>query len=149
MEPAARCLYRLVEPVHLVTYFSGEPTDALMALGHRNFWDGYFAGRAAPLGRVILGDLADAPAVARDVLAHVPGDARRCRLGGDPEEDLAGAREDLAQPVELPAGLGARDVEHDLRPVATGQLHRVRDRGCPVAERGLAGDGDDHRPSGR
>jgi hypothetical protein len=52
MEPAARRLYRLVEPVHLVTYFSREPTDALLALGHRNYWDGYFAGRAAPLGRV-------------------------------------------------------------------------------------------------
>jgi hypothetical protein len=52
MEPAARRLHRLVEPVHLVTYFSGEPTSALMALGHRNYWDGYFAGRAAPLGRV-------------------------------------------------------------------------------------------------
>jgi hypothetical protein len=51
MEPAARRLYRLVEPIHLVTYFSAEPTDALMALGHRNYWDGYFAGRAAPLGR--------------------------------------------------------------------------------------------------
>src|SRR5215813_5666640 len=52
MEPAARRLYRLVEPIHLVTYFSREPTDALMALGLRNYWDGYFAGRAAPLGRV-------------------------------------------------------------------------------------------------
>jgi hypothetical protein len=52
MEPAARRLYRLVEPIHLVTYFSREPTDALVALGHRNYWDGYFAGRAAPLGRV-------------------------------------------------------------------------------------------------
>jgi hypothetical protein len=72
MEPAARRLYRLVEPIHLVTYFSDEPTDALMALGHRNYWDGYFAGRAAPLGRVpaevvhgILDHLADAPALAR------------------------------------------------------------------------------------
>src|SRR5215469_4251259 len=52
MEPTARRLHRLVEPIHLVTYFSQEPTDALMALGHRNYWDGYFAGRAAPLGRV-------------------------------------------------------------------------------------------------
>jgi hypothetical protein len=51
-EPVARCMYRLVEPVHMVTYFSAEPTKALMALGHRNYWDGYFAGRAAPLGRV-------------------------------------------------------------------------------------------------
>ena len=46
-----RRLHALVEPVHLVTYFSEEPTEALMALGLRNYWDGYFAGRAAPLGR--------------------------------------------------------------------------------------------------
>ena len=52
MEPAARRLFRLVEPIHMVTYFADEPTNALMALGHRNYWDGYFAGRAAPLGRV-------------------------------------------------------------------------------------------------
>lgn len=52
MEPTARRLHRLVEPVHLVTYFADEPTDELMALGHRNVWDAYFAGRAAPLGRV-------------------------------------------------------------------------------------------------
>jgi hypothetical protein len=45
-------MFRLVEPIHLVTYFAHEPTDALMALGLRNCWDGYFAGRAAPLGRV-------------------------------------------------------------------------------------------------
>jgi hypothetical protein len=48
----ARRLHRLVEPIHLVTYFSDELTDALLALGLRNYWDGYFAGRAAPLGRV-------------------------------------------------------------------------------------------------
>ena len=41
-----------MEPIHLVTYSSDEPTDELMALGHRDYWDGYFAGRAAPLGRV-------------------------------------------------------------------------------------------------
>jgi hypothetical protein len=51
----ARRLHQLVEPIHLVTYFSDEPTDALLALGLRNYWDGYFAGRAAPLGRVPAG----------------------------------------------------------------------------------------------
>src|SRR5689334_15772278 len=51
-ESVARRLFRLVEPIHLVTYFSEEPTCALMELGLRNYWDGYFAGRAAPLGRV-------------------------------------------------------------------------------------------------
>lgn len=52
VQPVARRLHRLVEPIHLVTYVSDEPTDALIALGLRNYWDGYFAGRAAPLGRV-------------------------------------------------------------------------------------------------
>jgi hypothetical protein len=48
----ARRLKGLVDPIHMVTYFSEEPTEALMALGLRNYWDGYFAGRSAPLGRV-------------------------------------------------------------------------------------------------
>jgi hypothetical protein len=90
MEPVARRLYRLVEPIHLVTYFSDEPTEALMALGHRNYWDGYFAGRAAPLGR--------APAevvhaiffnfAAGEVARHIP----RVWATATPEEALA-ARE--------------------------------------------------------
>jgi hypothetical protein len=52
LDDTARRLHLLVEPIHLVTYFADEPTEALMALGLRNYWDGYFAGRAAPLGRV-------------------------------------------------------------------------------------------------
>ncbi|WP_433615446.1 MarR family winged helix-turn-helix transcriptional regulator [Dactylosporangium sp. CA-139114] len=48
----ARRLHGLVEPIHLVTYFADEPDQALLALGLRNTWDAYFAGRAAPLGRV-------------------------------------------------------------------------------------------------
>jgi hypothetical protein len=52
LDGTARRLYGLVEPIHLVTYFSDEPTGELLALGLRNYWDGYFAGRAAPLGRV-------------------------------------------------------------------------------------------------
>jgi hypothetical protein len=47
----ARCLFELVEPVAVVTYMAAEPTEAVMALGLRNVWDAYFAGRAAPLGR--------------------------------------------------------------------------------------------------
>ena len=52
LEPVARRMHRLVEPISLVTFFSDEPNDALMALGFRNYWDGYFAARAAPLGLV-------------------------------------------------------------------------------------------------
>jgi hypothetical protein len=51
-EPVARRLYELTEPISLVNFFSPEPNDAMAALGFRNYWDGYFAGRSAPLGRV-------------------------------------------------------------------------------------------------
>jgi hypothetical protein len=42
-------MFELVEPIATVT-FSGVVTEAFLALGMRNYWDGYFAGRAAPLG---------------------------------------------------------------------------------------------------
>jgi len=51
-EPVARRLYELTEPISLVNFFSPEPNDAMAALGFGNYWDGYFAGRSAPLGRV-------------------------------------------------------------------------------------------------
>ncbi|MEU7860743.1 hypothetical protein [Nonomuraea sp. NPDC049141] len=43
-------MYELVEPIATVT-FSEVVNEAFLALGMRNYWDGYFAGRAAPLGR--------------------------------------------------------------------------------------------------
>ena len=51
-EPVARRLFELTEPISLVGFFSPEPGEAMAALGFRNYWDGYFAGRAAPLGQV-------------------------------------------------------------------------------------------------
>ena len=51
-EPIARRMYELTEPISLVNFFSPEPNEAMAALGCRNYWDGYFAGRSAPLGRV-------------------------------------------------------------------------------------------------
>lgn len=56
----ARRLFGLVEPVALVTYMAPEPTEALLALGLRNPWDAYFAGRAAPLGRDVPAPVVDA-----------------------------------------------------------------------------------------
>lgn len=47
---AARAIWRLIEPVHAVTYFSPEGLQAFRDAGYRGFWMGYFAGRAAPLG---------------------------------------------------------------------------------------------------
>jgi hypothetical protein len=52
-EPAsARLLWRLIEPVHAVTYFAPESISEFRRAGYRGFWMGYFAGRAAPLGPV-------------------------------------------------------------------------------------------------
>src|SRR5215813_13038111 len=42
-------MFELVEPIATVT-FSEVPNEAFLAIGMRNYWDGYFAGRAAPLG---------------------------------------------------------------------------------------------------
>src|SRR5918994_570919 len=75
-ESVARRLFHLVEPVAVVTYMASEPTEAVMALGLRNVWDAYFAGRAAPLGRdvpaavvhALFYNFADG-----EVARHIPG----------------------------------------------------------------------------
>ena len=58
-EHLARALWTLFEPVHAVTYFSTEAREALAAIGLTRYWDGYFAGRSAPMGA-----LSGAPVVA-------------------------------------------------------------------------------------
>jgi hypothetical protein len=52
MEPSARAMWTLFEPVHAVCYFSPDAHAAFEAAWLRGFWRGYFAGRAAPLGVV-------------------------------------------------------------------------------------------------
>ena len=48
-QPKVHRMFKLVEPIDTVTY-SEVPNKAFLALGMRNYLDGYFAGRAAPLG---------------------------------------------------------------------------------------------------
>lgn len=48
----ARTLWRPLELVHDVVYFSPEARAAADAIGLRGYWMGYFAFRAAPLGPV-------------------------------------------------------------------------------------------------
>jgi len=50
-------MWRVLGPIHAVTYFAVESDEAFRACGLRGFWMGYFAGRSAPMGAV-------APAVA-------------------------------------------------------------------------------------
>jgi hypothetical protein len=67
----ARRMFGLVEPIGLIPYARDEPAEALPALGLRNFWDTYFAGRAAPLGR------APAEVVHAIFYNFAPGEAAR------------------------------------------------------------------------
>src|SRR4051794_6281171 len=50
MNPTARRMFELVEPIGVILYSADEPNEAMFALGFTNYWDTYFAGRAAPLG---------------------------------------------------------------------------------------------------
>jgi hypothetical protein len=50
MNSLGRRMFELVEPIGLIPYTADEPNEAMFALGFTNYWDLYFAGRAAPLG---------------------------------------------------------------------------------------------------
>jgi hypothetical protein len=45
-------MFELVEPIGVIPYTADEPNEAMFALGFTDYWDTYFAGRAAPLGTV-------------------------------------------------------------------------------------------------
>lgn len=71
MNAIARRMFELVEPIGVIPYSADEPNEAMFALGFTNYWDTYFAGRAAPLGRV--------PAEVVDALFYnfAPGEVAR------------------------------------------------------------------------
>lgn len=49
-QPLGRQMFELVEPIGLIPYSADEPNEMMFALGFTDYWDTYFAGRAAPLG---------------------------------------------------------------------------------------------------
>src|SRR3954464_3316360 len=59
MNSMARRMFELVEPIGVIPYSADEPNEAMFALGFTNYWDTYFAGRAAPLG-VVPAEVVDA-----------------------------------------------------------------------------------------
>src|SRR5689334_25342954 len=71
MNPTARRMFELVEPIGVIPYSADEPNEAMFALGFTDYWDTYFAGRAAPLGLV--------PAEVVDALFYnfAPGEVAR------------------------------------------------------------------------
>lgn len=85
-----RELWSLVEPVHAIVYFAPPVSGCLAGLGLHGFWNGYFAGRAAPMGAVGSGPVAAtffgfAPTMVAKAVPKVwgrvtPDDALACRL---------------------------------------------------------------------
>jgi hypothetical protein len=71
MNSMARRMFELVEPIGLIPYSADEPNETMFALGFTDYWDTYFAGRAAPLGL--------APAEVVDALFYnfAPGEVAR------------------------------------------------------------------------
>jgi len=59
MNAMARRMFELVEPIGALPYTADEPNETMFALGFTNYWDTYFAGRAAPLG-FVNADVVDA-----------------------------------------------------------------------------------------
>jgi hypothetical protein len=56
----ARRMFELVEPIGVIPYSADEPNEAMFALGFTNYWDTYFAGRAAPLGTSVPAEVVHA-----------------------------------------------------------------------------------------
>jgi hypothetical protein len=56
----ARRMFDLVEPIGMIPYSAHEPNEAMFALGFTNYWDTYFAGRAAPLGSSVPAEVVHA-----------------------------------------------------------------------------------------
>src|SRR5947208_10878031 len=50
MESLGRRMFELVEPIGMLPYSADDVNDSMFALGFTDYWDTYFAGRAAPLG---------------------------------------------------------------------------------------------------
>src|SRR5215212_10281015 len=71
MNSMARRMFELVEPFGVIPYSADDPNQAMFALGFTNYWDTYFAGRAAALG------LASAEVVDALFYNFAPGEVAR------------------------------------------------------------------------
>ena len=55
-----RRMFDLVEPIGVIPYSADDVNEAMFALGFTNYWDTYFAGRAAPLGSSVPAEVVHA-----------------------------------------------------------------------------------------
>ncbi|MEP9383585.1 SCO6745 family protein [Nocardioides cheoyonin] len=142
----ARRMHQLVEPIHLVTYLSAEPTAALVALGMRNYWDGYFAGRAAPLG-VVPAEVVDAAFynfADGEVARHIPRvwtiTTPEAALAARQEGSVAALRRILGDLADSPGLASAADLATTAATSAPveGRVLYAALRGLPVPDEPVA-----------
>jgi helix-turn-helix protein len=132
---AARRMWSLFEPVHVVTYFSAEALGAFEQVGLRGFWRGYFAGRSAPMGAVgaapvVASFFVFAPEMVRRALPSVwglatPADVVRARE--------AGAVAAIRRLLELPEGAAAPTQLRDAADLLAAAASDLDPAGRPVA----------------
>ena len=140
MNSMARRMFELVEPIGVIPYSADEPNEAMFALGFTNYWDTYFAGRAAPLG-LVPAEVVDAlfyNFAPGEVARHIPKVWRTTT----PEAAIAEHRGDghiAALMIEGVGGLEAHvllALDMDLPAEKFGRIHHL-----PAAQLGAVVDG--------
>ncbi|MGH3223070.1 MAG: SCO6745 family protein, partial [Streptosporangiaceae bacterium] len=143
----ARSMWTLFEPIHAVIYFTPEGRSAFEQAGLRGFWRGYFAGRAAPLGRVSAAVVTAsffgfAPGMVARAIPGIwelisPADALRTRLAG--ATDALGRllpEADVAPQVAKAAGL-LWEVTGELD--CAGRVLAAANAALPAPDGGVSG----------
>jgi hypothetical protein len=95
MNAMARRMFELVEPIGVIPYSADEPNETMFALGFTDYWDTYFAGRAAPLG-ITSAEVVDAlfyNFAPGEVARHIP----KVWQTTTPEAAIAARREGCAK----------------------------------------------------
>lgn len=140
----ARAMHTVLEPINSTAYFAPQQADAWQELGLDPRTQGYFAGRAAPLGRVDAGAVAAtffnfAPAVVRYLVPAVwdvagPDEVLAARAAGMQAtfEALEIPTDGVEEATEL-ARRAAEDLEIGGRPLAAANLE-VPASGRPFAD---------------
>lgn len=105
----ARSMWRVIEPLHAITYFAPDCRAANKALGLRGYWMGYFATRSAPIGAVGPGVVEAtfynfAPAMVRRALPDAWGFATRDAVLDGRIVAAAGVLRTLVPDIETVAG---------------------------------------------
>jgi hypothetical protein len=116
MNRVARRMFELVEPIGALPYTADDPNETMFALGFTNYWDTYFAGRAAPLG-VTPAEVVDAlfyNFAPGEVARHIPKVWRTTTPGAAIAARRAGCtnalRRILGDRVDSPAFARAADL---------------------------------------